>query len=908
MYKERNYSYVFLFFLVVVNSVIGQNNDPINLDKLLKTTEEYSEQQRIVDSVVQNNLGNELMISQLYHSFSVVLDSKKRHEESVMNLLRAIEIRKDFKGKDKLLYRKSLFNLGFFYRKYRKNFKAIEVFESLTNFDDKDRLCFRAYAELGVLYNRIGDFEKSIDYFNRTEDYYIKEGELNNLLRSYVRISHVYLGMQDERTRKAVDYLFKADSLISNEYVNVSINTRAVIYLNLGNAYVTLKKPNEAERYYEKAIEKKKELNDSVSLARLHNNMGSLFLKEKRFDEAFRFFEKGLSYLANKKELKLRSYIYDNLGTYHREVGQFSESLSFYRQAIDLLANGSVRENYRNPTVSKVKQLSQKLLLFDYISNKADYWQKVYETTNEKKALENALADYHLADKLIDIIRFDATEKVSKLFWREKSASLYLKAVKVCYDLDRVADAYYFMEKNKALLLLENLSDQQAKTMSDLPQELIEQEMRFKQEILSAEKSGDQNTLFDIKRSYERFRDSIETQYPTYSALRKEIPILSYEDHRKTFANDETATIQYIIGTEEGFVLVSSKEKGSLHHIKDVALLNKDIRETMPFFRNPLATEDCLKVYIERTHSIFKRVFPEGCYERLKGKQLIIAADHSLQNIPFEALVTKENATFSVSNLEYLIQSNAVYYVYSFSYLYTNNEKERQPTKSFIGFAPKDFTSLDLASLNNSIEEVNAINGIFHEDVFLNEKASKDSFLKEFGQYNIVHLATHSGMDDESHPWLAFRDAKVSLNEIYTTQNNAELVVLSACKTSQGEMVSGEGVMSLARGFFFSGTNTVLSSLWSVNDGSTEKLMVKFYAYLNQGYTKSAALHQAKLDYLNDNEGSMASPFFWSSFILIGNSNAVPIKNPSILMENSYIILIILIGLLLFFYWRKKKK
>ena len=880
----------------------------IDMAKFEKDLKEYNiaESFHKIDSIVNDNNLTQLDKSQLHHSYSVFLNSRGMVEESISHLQAAVEIRRNHKENDVEALKKSLYNLGLFYRKSGQYFRSIRTIEELVELPGSDRLKYKGFLELMVLYEKTGDFERSLSVFEQCEDFFTAQRDYKNLCRSYVRAANTYFGMDNEKSEYAVRYLMKADSL--KAYAKIRPNMQAVIYLNLGNAYVALKKPSEAEFYYNKAIVKKKELNDSVSLARLHNNMGSLFLKENRFGDAFTILEKGKTYLSGKRENRLRSFIFDNLGTYYLGVNNYDLALEHYQKAIELLVLEKPQVKFHNPTVAQLQRLPQKLLLFDYILHKAAYWTEVYEVTKNETALENALTDYHLADKLIDIIRFDATEKVSKLFWREKSASLYLKAVKVCYDLDRVADAYYFMEKNKALLLLENLSDQQAKTMSGLPQELIEQEMRFKQEILSAEKSGDQNTLFDIKRSYERFRDSIEAQYPTYSALRKEIPILSYEDHRKTFANDDTATIQYIIGTEEGFVLVSSKEKGSLHHIKDVALLNKDIGAVLPYFRNPLATEDCLKVYIERTHSIFKRVFPEGCYERLKGKKLIVAADHSLQNIPFEALVTKEDATFSVNKLEYLIQSNAVYYVYSFSYLFTNNEKERQPTKSFIGFAPKDFSSLDLASLNNSIEEVNAINGIFHEDVFLNEKASKDSFLKEFGQYNIVHLATHSGMDDESRPWLAFRDAKVSLNEIYTTQNNAELVVLSACKTSQGEMVSGEGVMSLARGFFFSGTNTVLSSLWSVNDGSTEKLMVKFYSYLNQGYSKSAALHQAKLDYLSDNEGSMASPFFWSSFILIGNSNAIPVKNSSILMENSYIILIILIGLLLFFYWQKKKK
>ena len=98
-------------------------------------------------------------------------------------------------------------------------------------------------------------------------------------------------------------------------------------------------------------------------------------------------------------------------------------------------------------------------------------------------------------------------------------------------------------------------------------------------------------------------------------------------------------------------------------------------------------------------------------------------------------------------------------------------------------------------------------------------------------------------------------ETRIILDEIYATKNQADLVVLSACKTSQGSLKSGEGVMSMARGFFFSGTHTVVSSVWSINDKTTEALMVDFYKNLDKGFNKSEALHKAKLSYLQSNSG-----------------------------------------------------
>ena len=47
--------------------------------------------------------------------------------------------------------------------------------------------------------------------------------------------------------------------------------------------------------------------------------------------------------------------------------------------------------------------------------------------------------------------------------------------------------------------------------------------------------------------------------------------------------------------------------------------------------------------------------------------------------------------------------------------------------------------------------------------------------------------------------------SKITLDELYFTQNNASLVVQSGCNTTLGKQEVGEGVMSLTRGFFYSG-------------------------------------------------------------------------------------------------------
>ena len=106
--------------------------------------------------------------------------------------------------------------------------------------------------------------------------------------------------------------------------------------------------------------------------------------------------------------------------------------------------------------------------------------------------------------------------------------------------------------------------------------------------------------------------------------------------------------------------------------------------------------------------------------------------------------------------------------------------------------------------------------------------------------YKIIHLSTHANANDSISPWIAFKNEKLYLNELYTTKNQAELVVLNACNSSIGQLNNGEGVFSLARGFFYSGANSVISSLWNVNDKSNAEITLSFYQHLKKGKSKSA--------------------------------------------------------------------
>jgi CHAT domain-containing protein len=96
-----------------------------------------------------------------------------------------------------------------------------------------------------------------------------------------------------------------------------------------------------------------------------------------------------------------------------------------------------------------------------------------------------------------------------------------------------------------------------------------------------------------------------------------------------------------------------------------------------------------------------------------------------------------------------------------------------------------------------------------------------------------------------------------------------DLVVLSACQTGLGDISQGEGVFGLQRGFKKAGANSILMSLWEVNDKATQILMTQFYKNLVSGQSKHQSLRSAQKYLREYNNGCYNEPKYWAAFILL---------------------------------------
>jgi CHAT domain-containing protein len=168
--------------------------------------------------------------------------------------------------------------------------------------------------------------------------------------------------------------------------------------------------------------------------------------------------------------------------------------------------------------------------------------------------------------------------------------------------------------------------------------------------------------------------------------------------------------------------------------------------------------------------------------------------------------------------------------------------------------------------------------------LYINDDARESIYKKEAGKFDIIHLAMHTLLNDNApmHSTLIFSQRKDSIEdgllktyEVYGIPLKAKMVVLSSCNTGTGLLSSGEGILSMARGFIYSGSQSVIMSMWEVEDKSGTEIVKMFYKNLKRGYSKSAALRKARISFLKNADQLHSHPYFWSTLVVYGDNSAL---------------------------------
>ncbi len=151
--------------------------------------------------------------------------------------------------------------------------------------------------------------------------------------------------------------------------------------------------------------------------------------------------------------------------------------------------------------------------------------------------------------------------------------------------------------------------------------------------------------------------------------------------------------------------------------------------------------------------------------------------------------------------------------------------------------------------------------------------------------FGLLHFAAHAVTDEDRPERSAVllaadragqgpgHDGRLESGEIARLHLGGRTVVLASCRSADGTVLRGEGVMSLARAFFQAGAHGVVASLWPLRDDESAALFERFYRHLAAGETVAGALHEARREAIAAGEPAAA----WAGLVVLGDGALVPV-------------------------------
>jgi CHAT domain-containing protein/predicted Zn-dependent protease len=539
-----------------------------------------------------------------------------------------------------------------------------------------------------------------------------------------------------------------------------------------------------------------------------------------------------------------------------------------------------------------------------------------------KNAIHQSLNYYEVISRLLQKTKREISDDDSRILLSGLEQSTFIKLIQTsyrAYQLDNspenIERAFQNAESLKSGSLFNKLSNDEAMKSSLIPDSLLTLEKRINSNITnykttkyneelkenpdSTEISRSDSILFNLRRQRTELNDYLEKNYSQYYKLKYSDNSIQINELQNNLKSGE-ALIEYVLNETDSitelYTFFFSNNEILFNRTELPHTFTKNIDEVFHFMSNPkyifTKNEDSRKFCVA-SGQLFQKLI--GPYEnKIKDKNLIIIPDGKLSYISFDALLKELPDTTSIiqfNKLDYLIKSNCINYSYSANLLYNTDNTKKDSKKSILAFAPiYDSDSITIGKevfplrpLPGTQKEVDLIASEIKTEACKGREATESNFREKSEKYDILHLAMHAFINDSlpSLSQFAFSqnkngqlesDGLLSVADIYNLNLNARLSVLSACNTGTGRLKKGEGVISLARGFFYAGCPAIVMTLWEVEDNSGTKIMSSFYKFLKKGKNKDEALRLAKLEYLENANSRLAHPHYWLGYVSIGTN------------------------------------
>jgi CHAT domain-containing protein len=750
----------------------------------------------------------------------------------------------------------------------------------------------------------LGDYEGMLNTLNKAERFAENSGQSHLLLlMSQIYNSKGIAYSRLENERRAIESFKTAQGFYQKYFLLSKTDEgelKGNIYANMGISYYNLRDFALSESNLKKAeqIFIETRFNYLIPM-RIHNNLGLLYTAFHRYKEADLVFNKAIDALKGKKSVEL-SRVYLNYATNLREENKVDSAIRTLEMAIASLPILDIKK--QNFSVVRSKRT-----LFYILRNYGKSLLLAYQKNKKPQLLSRSIEYLSYADQLLNLMRQEHQGQQSKSFWREHSRSLYESAIEACRLADDAPKAFYFLEKSRAILLLDDLKENNARQLLSAQDLAIERNYQNQlYELQTQLEKKDENSkeykeiekkLSIAKGQFAEFKKDVEKRVPTYYAARYNEDFKDLKAFQAWLkANKQQAFVSYFVGDSATYAMKVSPEATKLIRIE------KDRQNLSTRFLSFCSNSDSLNKHFTAFLGLSNQVYNSLVKPlELPDGRVIISYDD--QFLPFEAL------SGSAKKEDFLVEHLAISYAYSANFLLKSIENKNQQSSwfsrvSFLGVAPVNFEpALGLDNLPLSAKSIKTIESTFSGDVFLGKEATRQVFMKEFPKHSLVQIYTHADTTQKG-PVFYLQDARVFVSEIAHTQDTkTEMIVLSACKTGLGKNIKGEGIFSLSRGFSGLGIPSLITTLWSVDEQATCAITEIFYKNLKDGLPKDIALQKAKQAFIHANTRHVL-PTLWASSILIGDTSPIEKTNWWLVALAG----VLIVGFGVFLYFRLVKK
>jgi CHAT domain-containing protein/Tfp pilus assembly protein PilF len=700
--------------------------------------------------------------------------------------------------------------------------KALSI--QLANHQEKDLLSASIYNNLATVYWGKGDYDEATALYEKALQIQLATtGEQHyNVVIYYNNMGLAFSQKKDYEKSSA---LHKKALSILPSLVGEQDPYVAETYINLGHAHWGKDDNDEALAFYKKALSIQLatigEAHPDLSLT--YSNMGDAYSSKREYDRALIYYRKTLA-------LELTTYgarhpdvaeVYLNLAAVCADKGDQEEALKFYQQAIVAnIPEFNDNDPYANPKLEAI--LSENLLL-ETLARKAEAMANLSDKSHRLPDLEFAVSTYELAGQLIDRMRSGYKAEGSKLFLAEKTTDIYDRAIRRALQIyaatcrDEYKDAaFQFAERSKAGIMLDALSEAEAKQFAGIPDSLLQKERQLRVDLAFYERSLTEEQLqgeaadsanlahlkdkvFNLKQAYNELLQRFEKEYPDYYNLKYQVKTVTVPEVQQQLLDDQTALAEYFTGEDSIFIFAITKNNFAIKVSAKNSLFERQIEQ----LRQGITKQD-INSYTQAAYRLHQTLLAPVA-DLPGNKNLIIVPDGALSAIPFEALLMEHVAGGKLQDyakLPYLINKHAISYAYSATLLQQQlNKHDRATKRDYLALAPvfteglpagtrgaeffeKNFAYDSSQTAATATATVSAtrlrgylpmtkkeVTGIlerfensygFFERWFGNksrvylEREANEARLKagDLGEYRILHFATH-GLVNEKNPKLS---------------------------------------------------------------------------------------------------------------------------------------------------------